>query len=70
MPRNDTEALAEAIRDNLSPHAVSLIAAKLRPAYGRGELGHDAERECAWFADLLIGLVGEEYDELCDAMGL
>jgi hypothetical protein len=54
------ELLADAIRDHLSPEAVCLIAAKLQPCYGKGEAGQRAERECAWFGEFLIDLLGTD----------
>ena len=66
-----TDHLLEAIKDNLSPHAVALIAAKLRPACAEGEFGREAERQCQWLADRLVELVGEsEYTALCEELGL
>ncbi|MEX2387730.1 MAG: hypothetical protein WD534_07620 [Phycisphaeraceae bacterium] len=73
MPRHyeSTECLLAAIKDTLSPHAVALIAAKLQPAYAKGEIGQQAERESAWLADQLVGLIGQrEFDELCEELGL
>ena len=72
MPRNDdAHAMTDAIKDNLSPHAVALIAAKLQPSYANGELGQQAEREAAWFANQLVGLIGQrEFNELCEELCL
>ncbi|MEX0654861.1 MAG: hypothetical protein WD534_12610 [Phycisphaeraceae bacterium] len=72
MPRNDdAHAITDAIKECLSPHAVALIAAKLQPAYGKGEVGQQAERESAWFGDQLVGLLGQrEFNELCEELGL
>ena len=63
--------LAAALRENLSPHAVALIAAKCQPHYGKGEAGQKAEREVAWFTEFLVGLTGsDEYSRLCDELGV
>jgi len=65
------QLLADAIRENLSPEAVCLIAAKLQPCYGKGEAGQRAERECDWFTELLIDELGtSEYERLCNELGL
>lgn len=65
------QMLADAIRENLSPEAVCLIAAKLQPCYGKGEAGLKAERECDWFTEMLIDELGTgEYERLCDELGL
>ncbi len=65
------ELLIDAIRENLSPEAVCLIAAKLQPCYVKGEAGQRAERECGWFAEMLIDELGtSEYERLCDELGL
>lgn len=73
MPRqnDDVHTMTDAIKECLSPHAVALIAAKLRPAYARGELGREAERQCQWLADQLVDLLGRrEYEQLCEELGL
>ena len=63
--------LAVALRENLSPHAVALIAAKCQPHYGKGEAGQMAEREVAWFTEFLVGLTGtDEYNRLCEELGV
>ena len=68
---NPKDLLIDAIRENLSPEAVCLIAAKLQPCYGKGEAGRKAERECGWFAEMLIYELGtSEYERLCDELGL
>jgi len=65
------EMLIDAIRDNISPHAVALIAAKCQPCYGKGDAGQSAEREVAWFTEMLIEMVGiSEYERLCDDVGV
>ncbi|MEX0655306.1 MAG: hypothetical protein WD534_04270 [Phycisphaeraceae bacterium] len=72
MPHDDdTHAMTDAIKECLSPHAVALIAAKLQPAYAKGETGQQAEREAAWFADRLIETIGtKQFNQLCEELGL
>ena len=64
--------LLEALKDQLSPHAVALIAAKLAPTAARGnEIADQAERECAWFRDQLLELLGgEEHEFLTRELGI
>ncbi len=77
MSKTDCQApppehmLAVALRENLSPPAVALIAAKCQPRYGKGEAGLKAEGEVAWFTELLVGMIGrEEYSRFCDELGV
>lgn len=72
MPHDEaTECPLAVIKDTLSPHAAALIAAKLRPGYARGEAGREAERQCQWFADRLVELLGTDaYHALCEELGL
>ena len=61
--------LAIALRENLSPHGVALIAAKC--GLKHGEPQHEIEREVAWFGEFLIDLLGtDEYEQLCIELGL
>jgi len=70
-PNHQVAGLIDALREHLSPHAVVLIAAKCQPCYGKGEAGQSAEREVAWFTEMLIGMVGiSEYEQLCDEVGV
>lgn len=69
-PDADLQNLIEAIRRNLSPHAVALIAAKLQPTYARGQAGQLAECEVGWFAQQLRELLGEQYESLTNELGL
>lgn len=74
MPRQeitmpDTAEFIDAIRDHLSPEAVALIAAKCQPVYARGEAGRAAEQECAWFAQQLVAVLGQqEYDAVAEKL--
>ena len=63
--------LPGALRENLSPHAAVLIAAKCQPCYGQGEVGRSAERESAWFIDQIIEMVGsDQYNRMCEELGV
>ncbi|MEX2672850.1 MAG: hypothetical protein WD294_12150 [Phycisphaeraceae bacterium] len=65
----DAARLVDALKDNLSPEAAALIAAKCQPLYARSEGGRSAEHECAWFAQQLIDMLGtEEYEAICDEL--
>lgn len=66
-----SESLLDAIRDNLSPHAVALILAKCQPFYGRSETGQKAEREVTWFRELLFEMIsGDQFNQLCEELGM
>ena len=66
---NPRHLLAVALRENLSPHGVALIAAKCGLRHGEPE--PQIEREVAWFCEFLIELLGTgEYEQLCDELGL
>ena len=65
------QILIDAIKENLTPEAVALIAAKCQPVYAGCETGQRAERECAWFARQLIQALGQhEYETICNELGL
>ena len=62
------EVVRDVLRDNLSPQAVAAIAAHLRAA---GTKDDGVNKEIAWLADLLIGMVGAgRYNALCEEVGL
>ena len=63
------ELLADALRENLSPHAVAEIAAHLQPVR---TMDPEVVRQVRWFADLLTEVVGgeDELNRLCDEVGL
>ena len=72
VPENeDTDVLAQALKDALSPEAVAAIAAYLvaRPAEAPNRA---VNRELNWFTDRLVELVGgdEAFNRLCEEMGL
>jgi hypothetical protein len=63
--------LVAALRENFTPHAVALIAAKQQPGYAKGPEAVDAERASAWFADRIIEMLGsDQYNALCEELGL
>lgn len=63
------DVLVDALRDNLSPHAVAAIAAYLQPVR---TLDHDVEDQVVWFRELLTTVVGgtDQMNRLCDEAGL
>lgn len=69
VPESDeTNVLAEALRENLSPEGVAAIAAHLQALHPSKNKG--ADRQVVWFHDLLVGLLGDdEYNRLIDELG-
>jgi len=63
------DVLADALRENLSPHAVAAIAAYLQPVR---TMDPEVVRQVRWFAELLTKVVGgdEAFDRLCEEVGL
>jgi len=63
------DMLNDALRENLSPHAVAAIAAFCQTATTQRA---DVDRQIRWFADRLIELVGggDEHNRLCEEAGL
>ena len=63
------DVLADALRENLSPHAVAAIAAYLQPVR---TMDPEVVRQVRWFAELLTKVVGgdEEFSRLCEEVGL
>ena len=63
------DLLTDALRENLSPHAVAAIAAYLQPVHTRDP---EVVRQVRWFAELLTEVVGgeDELNRLCDEVGL
>ena len=63
------DLLTDALRENLSPHAVAAIAAFCQTATTQRD---DVDRQIRWFADRLIELVGggDEHNRLCEEVGL
>ena len=63
------DLLTDALRENLSPHAVAAIAAYLQPVH---TMDPEVVRQVRWFAELLIRAVGgqDELNRLCEEVGL
>jgi len=63
------DMLNDALRENLSPHAVAAIAAFCQTATTQRA---DVDRQIRWFADHLVELVGggDEHNRLCEEVGL
>lgn len=65
----DEEVLFDALRDNLSPHAVAAIVSCLRINRTNNS---DVDRQVHWFAEELVKLLGghEEQTRLAEELGL
>ena len=63
------ELLTDALRENLSPHAVAAIAAYLQPVR---TMDPEVAGQVRWFAELLTEVVGgeDELNRLCEEVGL
>ena len=63
------DMLTDALRENLSPHAVAAIAAYLQPVRTTDP---QVDRQVCWFAELLARAVGgeDELNRLCEEVGL
>ena len=63
------DMLTDALRENLSPHAVAAIAAYLQPVR---TMDPEVVRQVRWFAELLTKVVGgeDQMNRLCDEVGL
>ena len=67
----DRDALEDAIRDNLSPEAVVMIASYLQSLRASAPTARGTIREVEWFREMLIGMVGvDNYNLLLDELGL
>jgi len=70
IPENeDTDVLAEALKDNLSPEAVATIVAYLQPTRVKDA---KVQREVEWFSGMLVELLGgyKAFNRLMDEVGL
>jgi len=69
VPENDEQSLFDAMREQLSPHAVAAIVSYLQPARTNNS---DVDRQVHWFADELVKLVGgyEQQARLAEELGL
>ena len=63
------EILVEALRDCLTPEAITTIAAHLSAARTRHA---EVNRQVAWFTDLLVHMLGgpSQYNRLMEEVGL
>jgi len=63
------DLLTDALRENLSPHAVAAIAAYLQPVR---TMDPEVAGQVRWFAELLTTVVGgeDELNRLCEEVGL
>ena len=52
----EVDAMREVLKDNLSPEAVALVAARLQMDYDRKLTS--AERQAEWFRKFLVDMVG------------
>ena len=64
-----SEMLTDAIRENLSPHAVAAIAAYLQPAHTNNST---VDREVQWFTEQLAQTLGgpDQQNRLAEELGL
>ncbi len=62
------EVVQEVMRDNLSPQAVAAIAAHLHGLVSTKDA--KVNREVAWFTEQLLEMLGEQYNALCEEIGL
>lgn len=63
------DLLADALCENLSPHAVAAIAAYIQPVR---TMDPEVVRQVRWFRELLTKAVGgdKEFNRLCEEVGL
>jgi len=63
------EILIDAIKDNISPEAVAVIAAYLQPVHCGDER---VDRQVQWFAEQLVEALGgdDAFNRMCDELGL
>ena len=67
-PPIDEADLEAALADNLSPQAVTAIAASLE-AHVSDIKNRNAQSQVRWFRDMLYGMVGDDYNELLEEIG-
>ena len=70
VPENPdpVELMQDAIRDNLSPQAVAVIAGHLHGMVKT--TSESVNHEVAWFTEQLLNIVGDQYNSLCEEVGL
>jgi hypothetical protein len=62
------DVLRDVLRDSLSPQAVAVIAGHLHGMVNTKS--ESVNREVAWFTELLLDMVGDQYNALCEEAGL
>jgi hypothetical protein len=62
------EVVQEVMRDNLSPQAVAAIAAHLHGLVNTKD--EKVNSEVAWFTAQLLDMLGDQYNALCEEVGL
>jgi hypothetical protein len=69
MPENDEQELFDAMREQLSPHAVASIVSHIQAAQTNNQ---DVDRQVRWFAEELVKLLGgyERQAKLAEELGL
>ncbi len=67
-PVEPSVALQDLLQDCMSPEAVAVIAANLHGIVNTKNDG--VNREVAWFTDQLLELLGDQYNALCEEVGL
>lgn len=68
VPENDEGELFDAIREQISPHAVAAIVAYLQPAHTNNP---EVDRQVGWFAEQLMQMLGvEQFNKLIEEIGL
>ena len=72
VPENDEQDLLDAIREQLSPHAVAAIAWRLKFNNSSFTNNDDVDRQVHWFTERLTALLGgsEQRDRLATELGL
>jgi hypothetical protein len=72
VPENDEQDLFDAIREQLSPHAVAAIAKRLSFNNSSFTDNDDVDRQVRWFTEQLVELLGgvNERDRLAKEIGL
>ena len=69
VPENDESELFDAVREQLSPHAVAAIVSYLQPITTNHE---QVDQQVCWFRDRLCELLGgyEQQSRLAEELGL
>ena len=67
-PVEPSVALQDVLQDCMSPEAVAVIAANLHGIVNTKNDG--VNREVAWFTDQLLEMLGDQYNALCEEIGL